>query len=190
MTIPTSTSPRGATETVRQHALDHQVVTIPTSGLASHFVRSIWHCEMPVVNGHGAAKLLLSGLASKQVKSVLTGEGADELLAGYDLFRHQAMIERVRREPRQSVPFVLRCANSWVPWTCCRAPSRPGTTRSMTEWSSFLGPTLIPALRALKLGSWIRRLLSREFIRGIGDFDPLEQLAAGGAPAPWQTMTP
>jgi len=90
----------GAAESVRQHALDHQVVTIPASGLASHFVRSIWHCEMPVVNGHGAAKLLLSGLAAKQVKSVLTGEGADELLAGYDLFRHQALIESVRREPR------------------------------------------------------------------------------------------
>ena len=56
-----------AAATAQQHALDHHVVTIPAAGFAPHFVRSLWHCEMPVVNGHGAAKLLLSGLASQQV---------------------------------------------------------------------------------------------------------------------------
>ena len=63
----------GAAATVAAARARHHVVTIPAAGLTSHFVRSLWHCEMPVVNGHGAAKLLLSGLASQQVKSVLTG---------------------------------------------------------------------------------------------------------------------
>ena len=166
----------GAAETVRQHGLEHQVVTIPASGLASHFVRSIWHCEMPVVNGHGAAKLLLSGLAAKQVKSVLTGEGADELLAGYDLFRHQALIERVRREPRN------RALRARMRHFLSSVDQLSGTvnTGEYAEYDrvvELFGAYPYPALRALKLGRWIRNLLSREYIRGIGDFDPLEQLA-------------
>lgn len=167
----------GAAETVRQHALDHQVVTIPASGLASHFVRSIWHSEMPVVNGHGAAKLLLSGLAAKQVKSVLTGEGADELLAGYDLFRHQALIERVRREPRNPVPRAqMRRFLSSVDQLS--GTVKTGVYAEYDRVVELFGAYPYPALRALKLRRWIRNLLSREYIRGIGDFDPLEQLAA------------
>lgn len=166
-----------AAETVRQHALDHQVVTIPAAGLASHFVRSIWHCEMPVVNGHGAAKLLLSGLASKQVKSVLTGEGADELLAGYDLFRHQALIERVRREPRN--PALRAQIRQFL--SSVDLLSGTVNARDYADYDrvvELFGAYPYPVMRALKLGRWIRKLLSREYIQCIGDFDPLEQLAA------------
>ena len=172
-----------AVETVRQHALDHHLVTIPESGLSSHFVRSVWHCEMPVVNGHGAAKLLLSGLASQQVKSVLTGEGADELLAGYDLFRHQALIERVRREPRN--PALRAQMRQFL--SSVDLLSGTVNTRDYAEYDrvvELFGAYPYPALRALKLGGWIRKLLSREYIRGICDFDPLEQLAAGWSSRP------
>ena len=165
-----------AVETVQQHALDHHIVTIPGSGLASHFVRSIWHCEMPVVNGHGAAKLLLSGLASQQVKSVLTGEGADELLAGYDLFRHQALIERVRREPRN--PTLRAQMRQFL--SSVDLLSGTVKTQDYAEYDrvvALFGVYPYPALRALKLGRWIRKLLSQEYIRSICDFDPLEQLA-------------
>ena len=166
----------GAAATVQQHGLDHHVVTIPAAGLTSHFVRSLWHCEMPVVNGHGAAKLLLSGLASRQVKSVLTGEGADELLAGYDLFRHQALIERVRREPRN--PALRAQMRRFLG----SVDLLSGTVR-VKDYAEYdrvvelFGSYPYAALRALKLGRWIRALLSRECIRSIGDLDPLEQLA-------------
>ena len=168
----------GAAATAQQHGLDHHVVTIPAAGLTSHFVRSLWHCEMPVVNGHGAAKLLLSGLASQQVKSVLTGEGADELLAGYDLFRHQALIESVRREPRN--PALRAQMRRFL--GSVDLLSGTVRTKDYAEYDrvvELFGAYPYPALRALKLGRWIRALLSRECIRSIGDFDPLEQLAAG-----------
>ena len=167
----------GAAATAQQHGLDHHVVTIPAAGLTSHFVRSLWHCEMPVVNGHGAAKLLLSGLASQQVKSVLTGEGADELLAGYDLFRHQALIESVRREPRN--PALRAQMRRFL--GSVDLLSGTVRTKDYAEYDrvvELFGAYPYPALRALKLGRWIRALLSRECIRSIGDLDPLEQLAA------------
>jgi asparagine synthase (glutamine-hydrolysing) len=78
----------------------HETVRIGPGDLAEPFVASLWHSETPVVNAHGAAKFLLSRLASSRVKVVLTGEGADEVLAGYPQFRHQQLLDAVHRAPR------------------------------------------------------------------------------------------
>ena len=78
----------------------HHVVRIGSGQLGEAFVAAEWHSETPVINAHGAAKYVLSRLASEHVKVVLTGEGADELLAGYPQFRHQQLIEACRLSPR------------------------------------------------------------------------------------------
>src|SRR5262245_33849301 len=49
-------------------------------------LHSIWHSEIPVINCHGTAKFMLSRAASVHVKAIMTGEGADELFAGYAYF--------------------------------------------------------------------------------------------------------
>jgi asparagine synthase (glutamine-hydrolysing) len=90
----------GAEETARRFGTGHQVCRVGPDDLAAPFPASLWHGETPVVNAHGAAKWLLSRLARSQVKVVLTGEGADELLAGYPQFRHQELLERCARSPR------------------------------------------------------------------------------------------
>lgn len=54
----------------------------------------IWHCEAPLLRTAPAPLFLLSGLVQATGrKVVLTGEGADELLAGYDIFKE----DRIRR---------------------------------------------------------------------------------------------
>jgi len=49
---------------------------------------AIWHCDQP----HGDISFLptwnVSKLAAEEVKVVLTGDGADELFAGYDKYKH------------------------------------------------------------------------------------------------------
>lgn len=83
----------------RQFRAPHHVVRVDSDGLTEAFVASVWHSETPVMNAHGAAKFVLSRLAGAHVKAVLTGEGADELLAGYPQFQHQQLIEACRRDP-------------------------------------------------------------------------------------------
>jgi asparagine synthase (glutamine-hydrolysing) len=52
--------------------------------LADHFSDAVWHFETPLVNLNGVAKYLLSALVrANGYKVVLTGEGADEIFAGY-----------------------------------------------------------------------------------------------------------
>ncbi|MDI9336862.1 MAG: asparagine synthase (glutamine-hydrolyzing) [Alphaproteobacteria bacterium] len=56
--------------------------------LADNFEDSIYHVEQPVINTHGVAKFLLSKTARDAgIRVILTGEGADELLAGYIAFK-------------------------------------------------------------------------------------------------------
>jgi asparagine synthase (glutamine-hydrolysing) len=88
-----------AAEVARGAGVEHHVVRIGAGDLADPFVGSVWHAEAPVINAHGAAKFLLSRLARSAVKVVLTGEGADELLAGYPQFRHQSLLAAAQRAP-------------------------------------------------------------------------------------------
>lgn len=60
---------------------------------------SIVAFENPISNPHGAAKNLLSSLASKSVKVVLSGEGADEWFGGYAYLRAQKLMRFLESHP-------------------------------------------------------------------------------------------
>lgn len=88
-----------AAAVAKQLQIEHHVAPLGPGDLAAPFVDALWHAEAPVINAHAAAKYVLSALASRHVKVVLTGEGADELLAGYPQFHHQHLLDRLRRRP-------------------------------------------------------------------------------------------
>jgi len=72
-----------------------ELVPVPVSQtqLADAFADSLWHSETLVVNGHIVAKYLLSQtVRDAGIKVVLTGEGADEILAGYPPFRRDLIL--------------------------------------------------------------------------------------------------
>ena len=59
-----------------------------TSDIAQRLERVIYHSEAPVKETYNTATLKLSELARKNgIKVILTGEGADELFAGYPSYR-------------------------------------------------------------------------------------------------------
>jgi asparagine synthase (glutamine-hydrolysing) len=73
---------------------DHHEVVVSRRDIAAVFPDVIRHTERPVLRTAPAPLYLLSRLVHNSgIKVVLTGEGADEMFAGYDLFREA----RVRR---------------------------------------------------------------------------------------------
>jgi len=62
------------------------------------------HCEEPIVEAPAVALFHLSRLAAEHVKVLLSGEGADELFAGYELYAKMAMLADVQRH----VPVGIR----------------------------------------------------------------------------------
>ncbi len=81
-------------EVVRFLGTEHQEVRCTKSDIGRAFPDALWHMEKPVVRTAPAPLFLLSKLVRDQgYKVVVTGEGADELLGGYDIFK-EAKIRR------------------------------------------------------------------------------------------------
>ncbi len=87
----------------------HQVVYTTHEDIGRVFPDVIWHTEAPVTRTAPAPMFLLSELVRKNgFKVVLTGEGADEFLAGYDIFKEAAVRRFWARQPNsKSRPRLL-----------------------------------------------------------------------------------
>lgn len=73
---------------------DHQSVHCGADDIGRIFPEVIWHTECPILRTAPAPLFLLSKLVrSQSYKVVLTGEGSDELLGGYDIFK-EAKVRR------------------------------------------------------------------------------------------------
>jgi asparagine synthase (glutamine-hydrolysing) len=74
----------------------HNVVRIAYDDVGGHFPEVVWHGEKPVLRAAPAPMYLLSRLVrERDFKVVLTGEGADELFAGYDIFKESKVLRRL-----------------------------------------------------------------------------------------------
>jgi len=79
-------------------------VEVTQDNLADHFARALWHNETPFFNAHGVAKYILSEqVRSAGMKVVLTGEGADEVFAGYPHFRRDMLLYNSERQDPEVV---------------------------------------------------------------------------------------
>jgi asparagine synthase (glutamine-hydrolysing) len=73
---------------------EHHELLVTAGDVARAFPRVVEHAERPLLRTAPAPLFLLSeAVRTSGIKVVLTGEGADEMFAGYDLFREA----RVRR---------------------------------------------------------------------------------------------
>jgi asparagine synthase (glutamine-hydrolysing) len=67
---------------------DHTSIHCHQPDVGNAFLDTVWYTETPVVRTAPVPMRLLSGLVNRQkYKVVLTGEGADEVFGGYDLFK-------------------------------------------------------------------------------------------------------
>ena len=82
---------------------EHHEVVVSRSDIADIFPEVIYHTERPILRTAPAPLLLLSRLVRKHgIKVVLTGEGADEMFAGYDLFREGKVRRFWGRQPEST----------------------------------------------------------------------------------------
>jgi asparagine synthase (glutamine-hydrolysing) len=79
---------------------EHHEVVVSRESIAEVFPEVIYHAERPILRTAPAPLFLLSKLVRRHgVKVVLTGEGADEMFAGYDLFREGKVRRFWARQP-------------------------------------------------------------------------------------------
>jgi asparagine synthase (glutamine-hydrolysing) len=97
-------------EAVNYLNTNHKSITCSSRDIANYFPKVIWHSETPVTRTAPTPMLILSKLVrDNNIKVVITGEGSDEILAGYDIFR-EVMIRRFwAAQPGSAIrPLLLK----------------------------------------------------------------------------------
>lgn len=167
----------------------HEEVLVRRSDIARVFPDVVRHAERPLLRSAAAPMFLLSGLVrSAGFKAVLTGEGADEFLAGYDLFREAAVRRFWARDPESRLrprlmdrlyPYLARSPQQargmalqfWKKGL--EAPDAPGFSHG-PRWSStaalkrFFTPAAAASLAAAPAADVLAELPP-----AFGSWDPL-----------------
>jgi asparagine synthase (glutamine-hydrolysing) len=89
---------------------NHHQVKCGYHDIAVNFPKVIWHSERPIVRTAPTPLYMLSGLVRENnFKVVLTGEGSDEVLGGYDIFK-ETLIRRFWAKNPESAwrPLLLK----------------------------------------------------------------------------------
>ncbi|HET9932429.1 MAG TPA: asparagine synthase C-terminal domain-containing protein, partial [Polyangiaceae bacterium] len=89
---------------------EHASVRCHSSDVAKVFPDVVWHAEAPILRTAPAPLYLLARLVRESdYRVVLTGEGADEIFAGYDLFREDRVRRFWARHPESTMrPMLLQ----------------------------------------------------------------------------------
>lgn len=87
-------------EASRMLGTDHAEIRIRQGDIARVFPDVVWHAEQPILRTAPAPMYVLSHLVRRSgFKVVLTGEGADEILGGYDIFKEAKIRRFCARNP-------------------------------------------------------------------------------------------
>lgn len=88
----------------------HSQVHCTRADIAAAFPRTLWHAETPILRTAPTPLMLLSASVREQgYKVVLTGEGADEVFGGYDIFKEARVRRFMARAPLSTVrPQLLK----------------------------------------------------------------------------------
>ena len=89
---------------------EHHAFLCRSAEIGEAFPEAIRHMERPVIRTAPVPLMLLAkGVREAGIKVVLTGEGADEVLAGYDIFKEAKVRRFWAQAPRSRMrPLLLR----------------------------------------------------------------------------------
>ncbi len=85
----------------------HTEILLDPDEYFSALPKIAWHFDEPVADPSAVALYFLAREASKHVKVVLSGEGADELFGGYGIYREPLSLARFNRVPKFLRSIIL-----------------------------------------------------------------------------------
>ncbi len=122
----------------------HHEVLVSRQDFFDSLPHLIWHEDEPIVWPSSVALYFVAQLARERVKVVLTGEGADETLAGYSRYAFTLKNAAWDRIYRRTIPDAIRRAvsasiadSTWINATLRRKLSHTFLARNGNSWASF-----------------------------------------------------
>jgi asparagine synthase (glutamine-hydrolysing) len=88
----------------------HTAFTCLRQDIGNYFPQVVWHSEIPILRTAPVPMFCLSKkVRENNIKVVITGEGADEMLAGYDIFKEGIIREFWSHQPNSKYrPLLLQ----------------------------------------------------------------------------------
>lgn len=104
-------------EMVEALGTEHSSIACDFASIANAFPDVVRHTERPIIRTAPAPLYLLSSLVRDEgFKVVLTGEGADEVFAGYDIFKEARVRRFCGRQPNSAIrPHLFRKLYPYLP---------------------------------------------------------------------------
>lgn len=157
---------------------DQEMITLAADDLyGQNYIDTVWHAERTFYNTLGVAKNLMS----KRVwecgyRCVVTGEGSDELFAGYPGFKRDMFLHGISHEPehvRAEYAAALEKTNKLF-----KGAILSENVRHHPAWDTICGFTpswLQPWMETLDLA---RPLLDPDVAEHLKDYDPIAEIAS------------
>ena len=177
-------------EAVRYLNTNHRAITCSSSEIAEAFPKVVWHSETPLTRTAPTPMLILSKLVrDNNIKVVITGEGSDEILAGYDIFREAVIRQFWSRQPESSLrPMLLKRIYPDIPHL---RNASPNILKMFFGYKlEDTGNPLYSHLLRWNNSNHIKKHFSERIKSSINGYDPLEELS-GNLPRDfdnWSTL--
>ncbi|HLV39810.1 asparagine synthase (glutamine-hydrolyzing) [Xanthomarina sp.] len=96
---------------------EHSSVTCSENDISNHFKEVIWYAEAPLLRtAPTPMSLLAKSVKDQNIKVVITGEGADELLGGYNIFKETKIKHFWAKDPKSKYrPLLLKKLYPYLP---------------------------------------------------------------------------
>jgi asparagine synthase (glutamine-hydrolysing) len=104
-------------EAVKYFNTNHKSIKCSSHDIAESFPKVVWHSEIPMIRTAPTPMMLLSKLVrDNNIKVVITGEGADEMLAGYNIFKESEVRRFWSKNPDSQIrPLLLTKLYPYLP---------------------------------------------------------------------------
>ncbi|MDP2338135.1 MAG: asparagine synthase (glutamine-hydrolyzing), partial [Bacteroidota bacterium] len=104
-------------EAAKFFGTNHTAFSCTSEELAESFAETIWHTEFPILRTSPTPMFLLSKkVRENNIKVVITGEGADEFLGGYNIFKEAKIRRFWANEPNSTArPRLLTKLYPYIP---------------------------------------------------------------------------
>ncbi|KPL14454.1 MAG: asparagine synthase [Bacteroides sp. SM23_62] len=102
---------------VKHFNTDHTAIQCTDDGIAGKFPDIVWHAEIPLLRTAPTPMYFLSrSVRNNNYKVVITGEGADEMFAGYNIFKEAVIRSFWSKYPDSRLrPLLLRKLYPYIP---------------------------------------------------------------------------
>lgn len=152
---------------------EHTSITCGPNDIADNFGNMVWHSEAPLLRTAPIPMgLLAKSVRDENIKVVITGEGADELLGGYNIFKETKIRRFWAKDPTSKYrPLLLKKLYPYLP----QMKNANSNVLKMFFGYKLLetGSPIYSHLLRWHNTSRINNYLTKEYRNAIGDYDPI-----------------